>query len=70
MVEEFKDNFFLVFFKDFIINCIVFYIILVFFVDCNLKLVFLIDIIKVCIFLYCGSDVFFVGVFLNIIEKD
>lgn len=60
----------MVIFKDDIINCIVFYIILVVVIDFSLKVIYLNDIIKLCIFLYCGGDIFFVGIFLNIIEKD
>ena len=70
MVEELKGNSSLVFAKDSITNCTVPRIIPVSVADCNLKPVFLIDITKVCIFLHCGSDDAFVGLFPNTIEKD
>lgn len=56
--------------KDDITNCTVPHIIPVTVTDSNLKVIYLNDITKLCIFLHCGSDTTFVGIFPNTIEKD
>ena len=56
--------------KDCITNCRVPHIIPVTVTGSNLKVISLNDITKLCIFLHCGSDTSFIGLFPNTIEKD
>ena len=70
MVEELKQHSLSMFSEDAMINCTVPHIIPVSVADCKLKPIFLTDITKLCIFLHCGNDAAFVGLFPNTIEKD
>ena len=70
MVKEFQELSAMVISKDDITNCTVSHIIPVTVTDSNLKAIYLNDITKLCIFLHCGGDTFFVGIFPNTIEKD
>lgn len=69
MVKEFQLST-VVISKDDITNCKVPHIIPVTDTHTNLKAIYLNDITKLCIFLHCGGDTFFVGIFPNTIEKD
>lgn len=70
MVKEFQELSAMVISKDDITNCTVPHIIPVAVTDSSLKAIYLNDITKLCIFLHCGGDTFFVGIFPNTIEKD
>lgn len=70
MVKEFQELSTMVISKDDITHCTVPHIIPVAVTDSNLKAIYLNDITKLCIFLHCGGDTFFVGIFPNTIEKD
>lgn len=67
---EFQELSAMVISKDDVTNCTVPHIVPVNVTDSNPKAIYLNDITKLCIFLHCSGDTYFVGSFPNTIEKD